>query len=481
MHKLLRASIALALAAPLGAMADTPSEIRALRQELEAMRSAYEARLQAMEQRLKAAEAAGAGAPRGPPAREAAPSTSGAGGAAAAQPPVAPSPAPVAAAPAAAPPAGANAFNPALSLILSGTYTRTSQDPAHYAITGFPLPADAEIGPGTRGFGLAESELRFSASIDPWLRGAASVALHPDDSLSVEEAWFQTTRLGRGFSLKAGRFYSGIGYLNPKHAHTWDFVDSPLAYQAMLGRQYGDDGVQLNWVAPTDLFIELGAELGRGRSFPGGGDASRNGAGMRALAAHVGGDVGDSHSWRAGLSVLDAKARDQDLVATDPAGNPVASAFSGDTRVWIADAVWKWAPHGDATRTSFKLQGEYLRSARDGNLVYDVGGAGSAGAYRVVQSGWYLQGVYKFMPRWRVGLRTERLDPGAPDYGVNAAALAAPDYRPRKHSLMLDYSPSEFSRVRLQFAQDRAREGFVDHQLFLQYQMSLGAHGAHGY
>ncbi|MCZ7560825.1 MAG: hypothetical protein M5U30_12775 [Burkholderiaceae bacterium] len=249
----------------------------------------------------------------------------------------------------------------------------------------------------------------------------------------------------------------------------------------MLGRQYGDDGVQVNWVAPTDLFIELGAELGRGRSFPGGGDASRNGAGMRALAAHVGGDVGDSHSWRAGLSMLDAKARDQDLVATDPAGNPVDSAFSGDTRVWIADAVWKWAPHGDATRTSFTLQGEYLRSARDGNLVYDVGGAGSAGAYGVVQSGWYLQGVYKFMPRWRVGLRTERLDPGTPDYGVNAAALTAPDYRPRKNSLMLDYSPSEFSRVRLQFAQDRARQGFVDNQLFLQYQMSLGAHGAHDY
>src|SRR5690606_37910859 len=56
MHKLLRTSVALALAAPLGAMADTPSEIRALRQELEAMRSTYEARLQAMEQRLKAAE-----------------------------------------------------------------------------------------------------------------------------------------------------------------------------------------------------------------------------------------------------------------------------------------------------------------------------------------------------------------------------------------------------------------------------------------
>jgi hypothetical protein len=35
--------------------------------------------------------------------------------------------------------------------------------------------------------------------------------------------------------------------------------------------------------------------------------------------------------------------------------------------------------------------------------------------------------------------------------------------------------------VRLQFAQDRARQGRIDNQLILQYQMSLGAHGAHGY
>jgi len=31
------------------------------------------------------------------------------------------------------------------------------------------------------------------------------------------------------------------------------------------------------------------------------------------------------------------------------------------------------------------------------------------------KSGWYVQGVYQFMPYWRVGLRTERLDPGTPD------------------------------------------------------------------
>jgi hypothetical protein len=44
---------------------------------------------------------------------------------------------------------------------------------------------------------------------------------------------------------------------------------------------------------------------------------------------------------------------------------------------------------------------------------------------------------------------------------------------------MLDWSPSEFSRLRLQFARDTAMAGITDNQVTLQYIMSLGAHGAH--
>jgi hypothetical protein len=470
MYRSLPASVALALLLPFGARADTAADLAALRQEIDAMRASYEMRLRALEQRLHQAEAAAA-APAPPVA--AAPAA-----VAPAAPPALPT---AAAAPAVASAGGgANGFNPSMSLILSGLYARTSQDPARYAITGFQLPPDAEIGPGTRGFSLTESELGFAASVDPWLRGAANISLHPDDTVSVEEAYVQTTSLGHGVGLKAGRFNSAIGYLNPQHAHTWDFVDNPLAYQAMLGTQYGDDGVQLTWLAPLDQYLEIGAELGRGRSYPG-SDSNRNGAGMTALYAHTGGDMGASSSWRAGLSVLNAKASDQSLLATDAAGNVVTNLFNGRTRVWVADAIWKWAPNGNATRTNFKLQGEYLRSTRSGNLAYDVGNADSVGSYRVVQSGWYVQGIYQFMPYWRVGLRTEALDPGTPDYGLNAADLATTGYRPHKNTLMVDFSPSEFSRVRLQFAQDRAREGVVDHQVFLQYQMSLGAHGAHSY
>ena len=432
MPKMFSASLALAFVCPLAALADTAADINALRQEIETIRSSYEQRLQALEQRLQAAEAQ-------------APATA------------------VAAAPAASPAAagGANAFNPALSLILSGTYGRTSRDPAGDAVTGFSLPAGAGVGP-SRGFSLAESELTLSANIDPWLRGQASIALHPDNTVSVEEAFVQTSSLGNGLTLKAGRFLSGIGYLNGQHAHVWDFGDAPLAYQVFLGTQFADDGLQLRWLAPTDLFLEAGAEIGRGRGFPG-SDTSRNGAGASALFVHAGGDIGESQSWRAGLSLLNAKPVGQTLTTTGASGASSSTDFSGRARVVVADAVWKWAPNGNATRTNFKLQGEYLRSKRDESAT---------------QSGWYMQGVYQFMPRWRVGLRTERLDSGSvtdPDLLTQAV------YRPRKASVMLEFNPSEFSRVRLQLAHDRSRFGLPDNQLLLQYQMSLGAHGAHGF
>lgn len=473
------ASLVLALAAPLGALAASPvgpaintADVQSLRQEMNAMRQDYEARMKALEQRLLAAE------------RRSQALTEQAAAVAAAPAPVAvvvPAPAPLSAPPpASATASAANAFNPAMSLILSGLYTGTTVSPANYSITGFPLPTGAEAGPGARGFNLSESELGFAASIDPWLRGVANISLHPDNSVSVEEAYIQTTALDNGLTARAGRFLSGVGYLNSHHAHTWDFVDNPLAYQALLGTQYGDDGLQVSWLAPTDQYLELGAELGRGRSFPGNA-TDRNGAGMVALTAHTGGDWGDSHNWRAGLSVLRADAVDQGLNSLDAAGNLVGSAFTGSTQVWIADGVWKWAPNGNATRTSFKLQGEYLRSIRSGALTYDLAGANSSGAYAAVQSGWYLQSVYQFMGRWRVGLRTEQLDPGTPDFGLNAVALAGTGFKPSKNTLMLDYNPSEFSRIRLQLAQDRSRENQVDNQVFLQYQMSLGAHGAHGY
>jgi len=81
------------------------------------------------------------------------------------------------------------------------------------------------------------------------------------------------------------------------------------------------------------------------------------------------------------------------------------------------------------------------------------------------------------MPRWRTGLRYDRLDPGTMRFGANP--LETTDDRPHRYSLMVDYSPSEFSRLRLQFARDESMHDLTDNQWTLQYIYSLGPHAAH--
>jgi len=372
----------------------------------------------------------------------------------------APAPAPTAA-------RGTSAFNPDISLVLQGTAARSSENPDDYQITGF-APTGGEVAPPRRGFSLGESELIVSSNIDPYFRGQLVASLTPDNTVEVEEAFFQTLALGRGFTLKGGRFLSGIGYQNPIHQHAWDFQDAPLPYKAFLGGRLNDDAVQVKWIAPTDLLVELGAEAGRGRTFPA-TDPNRNGAGLWTLFGHVGGDFGESTAWRTGLSYLHSEPTDRPI--------DVGATFSGRSSMWIADFIAKWAPNGNSSITSLKLQGEYFRRSEEGDLTF----AGTPAGYSSRQSGWYAQTVYQFMPRWRVGYRYDRLDHGTVSSGLTSAQLPLllADYNPSRHTLMADWSPTEFSRIRLQLAEDKSRAGVTDKQVLVQYIFSLGAHGAH--
>ena len=87
---------------------------------------------------------------------------------------------------------------------------------------------------GERGFSADYTELTLAANIDPTLRGYANIAF-ADDEVEVEEAWFQTLRLGQGLTVKGGRFRSGIGYQNERHPHAWEFADNSLMYSALFG------------------------------------------------------------------------------------------------------------------------------------------------------------------------------------------------------------------------------------------------------
>lgn len=465
-------AVVVAWAASLPAFAQD-SELGKIREEIRQMKEGYEKRIQELEKRLSEAEAKAG--------RAESAANSAEQNAAAAQ---------TATAAAASARGGENAFNPAVSLILQGTYARESQDPNQFRINGF-FPSGGEVGPPKRSFGLGETELAIASNIDPYFRGIAIASLAPDGGVEVEEAYFQTLALPQGFGVKGGRFFSGLGYLNEQHQHAWDFQDAPLPYKAFLGNQLRQDGLQLRWIAPTDLLIELAAELSAGRQFPG-SDSNKNGIGTRALLAHVGGDIGDSYAWRTGVSYLNAAANGRSYQDVDALGGAVTNTFTGNSKLWIADAILKWSPHGNPTYNNFKLQGEYFRVSQDGSLTYnDTAGSAVFGQvaapFAATQSGWYAQSVWQFLPRWRVGYRYDRLNYGSVNNGIitNGLGPRAADfpllanYSPSRNTLMFDWSPTEFSRIRLQFASDKSRLGFTDNQVLVQYLYSLGAHGAH--
>jgi len=425
-----------------------PSEIDALRNEVAELRADYEARIAELERRIAVAEQN---------ARQASAMAQQPSGSSMASAGVT---------------GASSAFNPAMGVIFQGTAWRHSADSEAYAVPGFPFGGEA--GPIADGLALGETEININANVDDkftaWL--TAPIAIEDGEAaIEVEEAWIETTAMPAGLALRFGRFYSGIGYLNDKHMHAWDFADQPLPYQAFLGDQYLDDGVRLRWIAPTDLYVEFGAELLNGSRYPAGG-SDKSGFGSHALFAKIGGDVGAGSSWLAGLSWLEASAVDR---PSGPEDDPLL--FSGDSTLVAANFTWKWAPNGNWRQRNFVLHSEVFWRSEDGD--YTLPGTPPL-PYDSDQTGWYLQAVYQPFPRWRFGGRIDALSADSPGAAFDGTLLDPGGDDPMRYTLMADWSNTEFSRLRLQYTRDES--GFLSsNQWGLQYILSIGAHGAHAF
>lgn len=475
---------AAALLAALPAAAQTTAEdvrreLREMRRaydtELERMRRDYENRIQQLETRVRAAETRTPQAQQPPPQPGRAPPPD------LATPPPAAAPDPQSASatkgwlstPGRQPvqsvreqpkrgTAGANSFNPAIGVVLDGRFAAFENDPVNYSIPGFQFPAAAGL--GNAGFGIGESELSFTANIDDKLYGALIVALDNAGAVSVEEAFFETLALPYGFSLKGGRFFSAFGYLNSHHRHSWDFGDAPLPYRAFLSNQYRDDGIQLRWLAPTPFLLEVGGEIYRGSNYP--FDGGHTFAGSGSMFLHVGDDIDETKSFRFGVSHLRGRA----LMRTTDAG---VTNFQGVSTVTGLDAVFKWAPTGKPAEEQVRLQAELLHRE-------DAGGINGNDFFSKAW-GWYAQAVWRFLPSWEVGLRADSVH--VDNFGTavgDGLTLQGWGQERGRQSAALTYYTSEFGRFRLQVNRDWSA-GLLDHQVLLQYTLSLGAHGAHKY
>ena len=143
--------------------------------------------------------------------------------------------------------------------------------------------------------------------------------------------------------------------------------------------------------------------------------------------------------------------------------------------MFIADLVWKWSPNGNSRQKNLIFQAEYLWRNEKG---YYTPASGAGGPWDNDQSGWYAQLIYQPLPRWRFGGRLDRLSADTPDPAWAGTPLYSVGDDPMRYSLMVDWSNSEFSRLRFQYNHDKATD-LSDRQFGVQYIFSIGAHGAH--
>jgi len=335
------------------------------------------------------------------------------------------------------------------------------------------------------GFNLRHLELQFSADVDPYFKGSAIAAIDLE-SAEMEEAVIETTCLPWGFKLKGGKFFSDFGYINAQHSHQWDFTDQPLIYKLALGDHgLNDKGLQLSWLAPTPFYLLAGAE-----AFQGDGEAplfayegedplpTHDGPRVGVGWVKVGPNMPGNHALQFGASAGNGVHQEQH----DGDGDGVEDHWlDGDSAFWGADIVYKYNSPQSYGQGDLILQGEYFRCRKDLDLVgHDLAPQLVGNSKVDDQDGYYVQAVYGFLPRWRGGLRWEQVgltnDSELPD---GTSESYGSSYRT---GAMLDFTPSEFSRLRLQVNQGsyETADGKEDvTEVYLQWMISLGAHGAH--
>lgn len=395
-------------------------------------------------------------------------------------------------------------FVPDISLIADFSYVSRNLSDSTYKnleIPGFgnfnSYGETAEKPPNAeRGFNFNYSELYISSAVDPYFDLTAIFHLS-ENSFEIEETYLTTKTLPYNLKLKVGKFYSNFGRLNSQHPHVWNFADAPLNYRAIFGdHNLLEKGIQLSWLAPTPFYLLTGFEI-----FQGDNENNFNREGFQVCSNYdittkecinylniddtkkpnlytffikPSFDIGNT-SILTGFSYAYGKTRINHLTDYSP------HALAGDTKIYSIDLTVK---HSLDSYRYLQLQSEYIYRKFNGNqyIPDDANNSFSVKNLTKKQFGIYIEGIYKFDRRWRTGLRYDLLNKN--DIYIDGINQNKPNNLYR-YSAMIDFLPSEFSRIRLQYNHDRSL--FLDNirktnqEIILQFNLAIGAHGAHGF
>ena len=334
--------------------------------------------------------------------------------------------------------------------------------------------------PAQRGFTLQNLELVFDGAVDPYFRGQANIILQitpeGETNLELEEAFVTTTSLPHNLQVKVGQYLTEFGRINPTHPHSWDFVDQPL----VSGKMFGGDGLRsvgarLSWLMPTPFYSEvlLGVENASGATMTSFGWVAGETQFGRPLDPDVVKTFGDMlyvPRWNGSFDIGDTQTL---VVGASGAFGPNGTGPGANTEIGGFDFLWKWkSPRADKGFPFVKVQAEGMVRS------YDAAAAPTSAppllAATFHDHGAYAQVVWGIKPMWTVGAR---LDAVGGDVGDDPTD---PRFQPRRRaSLEGTWYPTEYSKLRVQYAYDD-RTGIADaSSVWLQFEFLLGAHAAH--
>ena len=346
-----------------------------------------------------------------------------------------------------------------------------------------PHPAEElQLGdhdPQQRGFSLRNAEIAVDGAVDPYLKGFGNIVLKLDDQneteIELEESYLLTTDLPGNLQAKAGQFFAAFGRQNAQHPHAWAFVDEPL----VLNRMFGGEGIrnvgaQLSWLAPLPFYTEmtLGVFNGEGGTAFSFRDPSIDATHGRTPVERDLGGMGDMLYVPRIASSFDLTDAQTLVLGVSGAVGPNDSGSDTQTRIYGADAYWKWkSPRAHGGFPFVSWQTEALH--RD----YEAGAdpTNSLTAETLSDWGLYSQVLWGFHEGWVVGLRGDYVAGNDGQYDPNDI------YRGTRERVSpnLTWYPSEFSKVRLQYNFDHGDRFGDEHSVWCQVEFLLGSHAAH--
>ncbi len=311
---------------------------------------------------------------------------------------------------------------------------------------------------------LQEAELAIGAPVDPNTRADLNIGVHHGESPELEEAYATYMGLPGGLQLRGGLIHTDFGRLNTVHTHALPQIDQPLPLNVFLG-EHGITvpGAEVSWLTPLPWYskaiVSAGTRYGEHHHhheheegeegeeehefslFPTGG--SKNlllSARWENMA-----DLSDDTTLMVGLSHASSSINNDEVRA---------STISG------ADLTLKWKPQNEQYK-SLVWQTEYMT----GEQTYV-----DPERPRKAFQGWYTFLNYRFSRHWGIGARYDEADVPAIENGHQ-----------KRYTALVEYIANEWNSLRLQYNHCDPNYNKSFDEVMLQWNISIGPHGAHKY